>query len=278
MTGVGSGTEGRREQVRILYHGLIPEEGGGAAYWASRRRHVAEVTDGAVTVQWRALEAEHYRQLTPAELARHEVGEAVASLSIARSVAAADPATYDAVVIGIVQDTGLDLVRTLVDKPVVGYGQAAMLLSRCVAHRAGLLVFNPDLAPLVGERLDRYVPGHLVATELVDLTYDEVLGVFDGDGGAADHVRRSIESACTRLAGAGAEVVIPGQMLLSEAVHAMGMASVEGMPVVDGIAASFWLARAAIGTWACGLRPPAGGFHWARPPDALRRLLLEGGR
>lgn len=276
MTETGSGAPGWSAPLRVLYHGLIPEDGSGD-YWAHRRRHVEDFASGAVEVQWRALDAGHYRELTPAELARHEVGEAVAGLAIARSVASADPASYDAVVIGIVQDTGLNLVRTLVDKPVVGYGQAAMLLSRCVADRVGLLLFNPDLASLVRERLERTVPGHLVATELVDLSYDEVQGVF-ADGADTAPVRRAIEAACARLVHAGAEAVIPGQMLLSEAVHAMGMASVQGVPVVDGLAASLWLARAVAGAWACGLRPPRHGFHWARPPDALRRLVLEGER
>ena len=277
MIEIGSSAPGSREKLRVLYHGLIPEEGDGAGYWEARRRHVAEIAGSAIEVEWRALDAAYYQDLTPAELARYEVGEALASLSIARSVAAADPATFDVVIIGIVQDTGLDLVRTLVDKPVVGYGQAAILLSRCVAHRAGLLLFNQDLAQLVRERLERYVPGHLVATELVEIGYDEVLGVFADDGrGTTDGVRRSIESGCARLASAGAEVIIPGQMLLSEAMRALGIASVNGVPVIDGIASSFWLAQAVAGMWACGLSPPARGFHWARPPDALRRLMLDG--
>lgn len=257
--------------VRILYHGLIPDEVG-STYWESRKEHVRAL-GLPVEIAWRALDPATYAAVTPAELARLAVGEAAQALAIARNVAQSDPGTFDAVVIGVIQDTGLDLCRTLVDVPVVGYGQASTLVSRAVAGRAGLLLFNPDLAELVEARLARVVPGHLVATELLNVSYHQLVASFAG-GEPAEDLARQAHAAGRALAARGAQVVIPGQMLLAESLWSLGARQLGGLKVIDGLGATLGLASLLVQLQrTTGLGTPREGFAWSAPPAAVRDLL-----
>lgn len=257
---------------RILFQGLIPETPDTTAYWTSRQHHLDELDEG-VDVSWSALPNDVYAAQTPAELARTELGEAAQALLVSRQLLAAPLDDFDAVVIGIVQDTGLSLARTFSPVPVIGYGQAACLSSKPFADRAGLLLFNPDLGALIERRFESYAPGLLTAIESVELGYPDLLGVFD-DPQSKEHVAGRLHEACERLVARGAEVIIPGQMLLAEAVWKLGLSRVDGVTVLDGLAASIYFALCQARLAKAGARNPARGFRWAKPGAPARDLVI----
>jgi allantoin racemase len=149
---------------------------------------------------------------------------------------------YSAFAIGVIQDSGLRLARTLTEFPVVGYGQAAALLGRSLGARIGVIAFNPDLFSLISQRLNAHVPDVVVATEDIGMSYAEVLRAFT-EPEAAAVLRERVSVAARRLQEAGADVLVPGQMLLSEAVSHIGLNQVNGVTLIDGLAVTIALAQ-----------------------------------
>lgn len=261
--------------MRVLYQGLIPPEGNASHYWESRKRHVDAIGFGEWEIVWRALAPSVYDALTPAELARTELGEALQVLHIAHSLATESLSDFDAIVIGIVQDSGLAVSRTLTDTPVVGYGQSASLFSRVFANHAGVILINPDLGQLIKERLNHYIPGHAKTFEVVDIAYDKLVNVFsDADN---EETAEKIVAACTRLIERGAEVIIPGQMLLAEVCWKLGITEVSGVTVIDGLRASLVMAQAQANLREAGQRQrPRSGYNWSTPsPETFELLQLS---
>ena len=205
-------------------------------------------------------------------------GGAAFELLVADAAIRAETDRYDALAIGVIQDSGLKLARTLVDIPIAGYGQAATLLSRCWGSHLGVLAFNPDLFPLISSRLNAHVPGAVVAVEDVKLSYQEVLHSFT-DAGAAEHLRQQVSAAAALLVRAGADVLVPGQMLLSEAVWHAGLRQVAGAALVDGLAATITLAESMValrGRSGITARPNTGG--WRRAEAPVREMITRWAR
>lgn len=214
--------------------------------------------------------------VTPAVLAALEVGELLQAHAIARSVLEAEQQGWDAVVIGILQDSGLQVARTLSPMPVVGYGQAAALIGRCLGDHLGVVAFNEDIFPLVHERLERQVPGSVHVLQKLDLEYSSVLQAFT-DEEEAELLRRRFEHACEEAIHRGADVIVPGQMVLAEAVWRLGIRRVGDVPVLDGLGATISLASTLVALRRSGaLEVCRRGVRWRTPKREVIELLLSG--
>jgi Asp/Glu/hydantoin racemase len=201
-------------------------------------------------------------------MARTRGGERLFELLVADAAIRAEADGYDALAIGVIQDSGLKLARTLVDIPVAGYGQAAALLSRCWGSHLGVLAFNPELFPLISSRLNTHVPRAVIAVEDIRLSYEEILRSFT-DAGAAERLREQVSAAAARLVSAGADVLVPGQMVLSEAVWHAGLRQVAGAVLIDGLAATVTLAESMVALrQRSGITagPNTGGWRQAEAP------------
>ncbi|MFT4028866.1 MAG: aspartate/glutamate racemase family protein [Protaetiibacter sp.] len=264
--------------MHIWHQGLIPDDETSTAYFAARARHATLVADTGTSIDFHGLEvADFPGGLTPAELARQEVGELLMSARVAARVLEATTGDYDAVIVGILQDTGLAAARTLTDLPVVGYGQATALIGRSLGERLGIVAFNPELFPLFRERIEHYAPGFVTGVEQVDLSYGQVLHSFS-DESAANAVRQELTEACRRLVSSGCDVLVAGQMLLAEAAWALGVVRVDNAPVLDGLGATIGLAEVLVRLRAVsGLTPGRKGIHSALVSDGVRDLLKRMG-
>ncbi len=90
---------------------------------------------------------------------------------------------FDAFALSTLPEPGLRDIRSLVDIPVVGYGESAMLQACLVARRFGALVFIPELAELVTENASRYgLADRFVAARDVGFRFNDVLAGFSFAG------------------------------------------------------------------------------------------------
>ena len=173
--------------MRIWHQSLIPETAATKPYFLSLEAHVGAVASKDTEVVLHGLDPALYSETVgPAVFASFAVGELLEAELTARNVLTAARAGFDAFIIATLQDPGLQVGRTLTDIPVVGYGQAAALIGRCLGDRLGLLAFNRPLFPLFRERLEVHVPGCVGPMQDLDITYEDLMeGLVNGGIGVA---------------------------------------------------------------------------------------------
>lgn len=74
----------------------------------------------------------------------------------ALDLAAERAASYDAVILGVSMDTALHELRALLDIPVIGMAQAALLQAQMLGQRIGCLTIGPQMLPLYREVTESY--------------------------------------------------------------------------------------------------------------------------
>jgi Asp/Glu/hydantoin racemase len=169
---------------------------------------------------------------------------------------------YDVFAIGSVQDPALEEARSLVDIPVVGYGESAMHFACCLASRFALVAFGAGFDQMLDVRVrklglaERALPTALMAAEFADVGKG-----LHGAGTLIDEFRATVQ----RLIAQGAEAIIPGQLYLSEAVARAGVTRIDEVPIVDGLAATLKMAEAMADLKRLGISVTRRGYTHARP-------------
>ena len=268
-----------RTGLRLWFQGLVPLTEQSQSYFDARAEHARTMCDGQTVVDFRSAPPRFFPPgVSPADMARTRGGERLFELLVADAAIKAEAEGYDALAIGVIQDSGLKLARTLVDIPVAGYGQAAALLSRCWGSHLGVLAFNPDLFSLISGRLSTHVPGGVLAVEDVRLSYEEVLRSFT-DAAAGEWLRERVSAAAARLVSAGADVLVPGQTLLSEAVWHVGLRQVAGAVLIDGLAATVTLAESMVTLrQRTGITASRNTGGWRQPEAPVRDMIARNAR
>lgn len=260
---------------RIWCQGLVPLTGESAAYYQARADHARAVSGPGTVVEFARVADEVFGGLTPADLAGTAAGERLFEVLVAEAAISAAADGCRAVAIGVIQDSGLQLARAATEIPVVGYGQASALVSRCLGGRLGVLAFNPPLFPLIARRLNEHVPGLVASVEDVAVSYQDVLRSFS-DRAAAGSLRDHVTTAATRLVSSGADVLVAGQMVLSEAVWHAGIREVGGAVLIDGLAVTIGLAELMIALGdRSALRPSRNAAEWRPAPPGLREWITH---
>ena len=194
---------------------------------------------------------------------------------------------FDGILITCHGDPMLDQIRSLVDIPVVGLGEASYRLAATMGKRFGLVTISPSNIYECWHTIEKYGLNEYCAG--IEATPEPP----EEQPGALIHAGKAIESfrvAARRLIAQGAEVLIPGCGLMSPALRLApgcadqypdGVTEVDGVPVVDVLsagllalenlialrkAASPWISRA--------------GVYRMPPASALEsgRMVLADGR
>ncbi|MCW2784752.1 MAG: Hydantoin racemase [Marmoricola sp.] len=173
----------------------------------------------------------------PAAIESH-VDEAFGEVAVARAVAASVDDGVDAYVIACFGDTGRDAARDLVDVPVVGMTEAALMNAALVAHRFTVITL-PVRTIAMAERVVRHLGlEHRCTVRAIDL------GVGELHDEAAQVAELMIAEALRALADDGAEAIVLGCAGLAGVAEAIGTAC--GVPVIDGVAAGIGLAESLV--------------------------------
>jgi Asp/Glu/hydantoin racemase len=262
--------------LRLWLQGLVPLTDQSRPYFEARAAHARAVCGDQTQVEFHSARPDFFPPgVSPADLAATQAGEHLYELLVVDAAITAEADGYAAFAIGVIQDSGLRLARTLADIPVVGYGQAVALLGQCWGSRLGVLAFNPALFPLIASRLKAHVPGLVVGIEDVDLSYDEILRSFTQPK-AADLLRKRLSAAAVPLLRAGADVLVPGQLVLSEATSHVGLRQVQGATVLDGLAVTITLAESmAVLRQRAGIDASRISAGWRRPEDPVREMIAR---
>ncbi len=258
--------------LRIWYQGFLDLETV-PPYRDSLARHAAAILRPGTEVAIHGMPPGSFTGTSPAEVARHAYTAALHTEQLITNARRAEAGGYDAVAVGIVQNPGLREMRTLVDIPVVGYGESAMHLACLLGRRFSVLAFNPALLELLEEQIALYgLRARAAPTVLVETEYEIVARGFE----EPEPLVAAFERAAQRALESGADVLIPGQMVLAEILWQQGVRRTGGAPVVDALAAALKSAellaelRRDSGVW-----HSRRGFWGARPPESLVESARE---
>lgn len=178
---------------------------------------------------------------------------------------------FDAMVLASLGSPMAREIRTIVDIPVVGYGEAAFNLAGLYGRRAGMLFF-------IKERLD-FWPDQLNAWGLADrfagiehagVSFNEVLAAHTDAKQRDGVIARIIENGEKLVRETGADVIVPGEMPLNMLLSKAGVHQIAGATVIDGIATCFKCAEMLVDLRRTGgMKPSRRGFY-NDAPDAKR--------
>ncbi len=142
----------------------------------------------------------------------------------------------DAVIIGCFDDTGLDAVRCVTDRPVVGIGEAGFHMAAMLANRFSVVTTLGRSVPAIEHNMHRY--GLAARCARVRASEVPVLDLEIPGSGAvlkigAEIARAKIEDR--------AEAVVLGCAGMTDLAEQL--AQEYGLPVIDGVAAAVALAE-----------------------------------
>ena len=145
----------------------------------------------------------------------------------------------DAIVIACFDDTGVDAVRTLVDVPVLGIGEAAYHAASMIATKFSVITTLSRSVPGLENNLMRY--GLAQKCMRVRATDIPVLKLEEGDLTTLLKIQSEIREAITQD---HAEAIVLGCAGMADL---MAQLSEEfGLPVIDGVAAGVTFAEALV--------------------------------
>ncbi len=152
----------------------------------------------------------------------------------------AERSGFDAYAMCTLPNPMLREVRTLVDIPVVGYGEASFHMASMVGHRFGMLIFIERMVPLYHEQLAQHgLASRCAGIRGVGFGFQDVLAGFSNPGNLIDRFKDSAR----RMIADGADVIIPGEMPLNVLLATEGVSHVDDVPVLDGLAVTLNLAE-----------------------------------
>ncbi len=184
---------------------------------------------------------------------------------------------HDAAIIGCFNDPGLQEARESLSIPVIGVGEAGMLLACMLGRNFGVVTVRRKLIPVIEENVRRYgLESRLIRRDPIrSCELDEKLypAMFELPAKIAVP---PFEEQAKKMAEDGAEVVVVGCASLGPALSLAGYNSVGGarVPVINATAAAVKMAEAA----ACLKERLGLSTSKALKYQPLPRVILEGMR
>jgi Asp/Glu/hydantoin racemase len=258
--------------VRI-YHQSFTVLGNLPDYAAALQAHCRSIGRPETEVVLHGMHPGTYLTEYPGNDIKYAAIQALHAQQFLLGALAAEEEGFDAYAITTMPDPMLAEARSLVDIPVVGCGESTMLTALGLGRRFAVMLFIPEMAMRIERNVqlmglaERFQGAHDAG-----FTFHEVLAAFADPQPLIERFRISARA----LIAAGADVLIPGEVPLGVLLARAGVSDVDGVPVVDALAATVQAAEAAVVTRrATGLRPNRHGLFGAMPPRGRVLELLD---
>ncbi|MDQ0257132.1 Asp/Glu/hydantoin racemase [Evansella vedderi] len=234
-------------------------------------KHIDRVARPDVEVVLHGMSKDTYPTNYPGHFITYSYLQNLHREQFIRGALMAESAGYDAMFIGTIPDVGLLEARTLVDIPVVGYGQASFHMASMLGDRIGIVNFLEPLADELRENAERYGLGKKLGPIIqTEVGFNEVLAGFENP----EPVIVSFQKAAEKAIEEGADVIVPGEGPMNVFLATNGVSRIGDVPVVDSFAAGVKLCESLV-----DLRKNSGvymtrrGYYNAKPPkEAVARL------
>lgn len=141
---------------------------------------------------------------------------------------------YDAYLISTFPDPYLDIARTLVDIPVVGFGFSSMHTATYLGRRFGIICFVEDLMPYYVENVRKYGLERLGGDiRFLGLQYSDIHAGFEDPTLVIETFSRVAREL---IQTDGVDVILPGEGPLGLLLHRNGIHRIDEVPIMDGFA------------------------------------------
>ncbi len=243
------------------------------AYAEALRAHFARVARPDTEVVMHGMHQQTYQTEYPGNDIRYGYFQTLHSQQFVLGAIEAEEQGFDAFALMTLPEPSLGEIRSLVDIPVVGYCESAMLTATMLGARAGVLLFIEQMTPMVARNVERMGLGSRFAgAHFVGFTFNDVLA---GYADAAPLLER-FRAAARKLIAQGAEAIIPGEAPLCVLLARHGVQEVDGVPVVDALACTIKMAEGMVDLRrSSGIRPCRSGYFNEMPPRERVKELLR---
>jgi allantoin racemase len=252
--------------MKIWYQSLF-DAGRLPAYFEGIRKRAASIARPGTGIDLHGMPEGIYGARTPAEVVVYPYLAALHGQILLDNALRAEKEGYDVFALGSVQDPMIEEARSLVDIPVVGYGESAMHFACLLGSRFVVIAFGERFDQMLDERVKRAgLSERALPTMLMDRTsFADVGKGLDDAAGLVEVFSRTARKAIAL----GAEAIIPGQLYLSEAIARAGVTRIDEAPIVDGLAATVKMAEAMADLRKLGISVTRRGYAHARPPKEV---------
>lgn len=236
-------------------------------------KHIDAVARPDVDVVLHGMSKDTYPTNYPGHFITYSYLQNLHREQFVRAALMAERAGYDAMFIGTIPDVGLLEARTLVDIPVIGYGQASFHVASMLGDKIGVVNFLAPLADELRQNAERYgLGGKLGPIVQTEVGFDDVLAGFENP----EPVIASFMKAADKAIAAGADVIVPGEGPMNVFLATNGISRIGDVPVVDSFAAGIKMCESFV-----DLREKSGvymtrkGYYNAKPPEEAVARLRE---
>jgi Asp/Glu/hydantoin racemase len=259
--------------IRIWHHSFTVLQNL-PAYAEAMAAHFARVSAPGTEVVMHGMHPATYQTEYPGNDIQFAYFQTLHSQQFVLGAIEAEEQGFDAFALTTLPEPSLLDVRSVVDIPVVGYGESAMLAAIMLGQRAGVLLFIREMAETITRNVDRMGLGsRFVGAHDVGFGFNDVLAAYAGDAtGLIERFRASAREMIAR----GADVIIPGEAPLCLLLARHDVTEVDGVPVLDALAATVKAAEMMVGLRrTSGAKPCRRGYFQAQPPRARVKELLK---
>ncbi len=233
-------------------------------YTSAMQRHFARVASPGTAVDLHGMAPGTY----PSDYPGVHIGYAyLAGLHKEQFVRAAQQAQdegYDAMMIATIPDTAFEECRSVVDMPVVAFGNTSVAFAATLGSRVGIVHFIGELRDQIRRNMRSYGFADLVGPIVqVDARFHDIMAAYAEPDGLLDAFRAAARTAIAD----GADVIVPGEGPLNVFLADQGLVEVDGVPVIDSMGVLLQIAEVRAASYRrTGLTPSRTGFFHAQPP------------
>jgi allantoin racemase len=183
---------------------------------------------------------------------------------------------FDAMVLASIPSPMIRELRTLVEIPVVGYGETAFNLAGLYGRRAGMLFFNTSRRDFWLEQMRQWgVAERFAGIAAAGVSFDDVVGAHVDPQRRQAVVETIVRHGERFVQESSADVIIPGEMPMNLLLAKANVHQIGGATVMDGIATCFKMAETLVGLRrVAGMSPSRRGYFHAKPdPERVDQVL-----
>jgi Asp/Glu/hydantoin racemase len=154
---------------------------------------------------------------------------------------AAEAQGFDAYAMCTLPNPMLREARSLLDIPVIGMGETCCHLATMFGQRFAIMLFIERMIPLYREQVRNYgLSDRCAGVVPSGLKFDGVLAAYKNPATAIEQFQ---EAARRVIKETGADVIIPGEVPLNLLMARNGVARVDDVPIIDGLASTMKMAE-----------------------------------
>jgi Asp/Glu/hydantoin racemase len=258
--------------IRIWHHSFTVLENL-PAYAARLQEHFTHVARPDTEVVLHGRHPDTYRTDYPGIDIRHNYFQILLGQQFVLGGIAAEEAGFDAYAIMSIPEPMLRETRSVVDIPVVGYGESAMLTACMLGERMGVLLFIEEMQPIIRSNAERVgVGAKFGGTRFVGFTFSDVLQAY----GEPQSLLERFHEAARAMIREGVDVIIPGEAPLCALLMKHRIHRVDNVPVVDALGATIKMAESMVDLRrSSGLAPARNSYFTDKPPRERVKELIE---